>query len=67
MRTILDQKGTVSLVCSRVRLGGGLVASPCWVAAVSTAADSGVSTSSCRAVDKPCDHLLNLLAVACKF
>ena len=41
-----DREGTVSLVCSCVWLGGGLVASPCWDASVSTAADSGVSTSS---------------------
>ena len=48
-----DGEGTVSLVCSCLRLGGGLVASPFWGAAVSTAADSGVSTSSFRAADKP--------------
>ena len=43
----------VSLVCSCLQLGGGLVASPFWGTAVSTAADSGVSTSSFRAADKP--------------
>ena len=48
-----DRKGTVSLVCSCLRLSGGLVASPCWDASVSTAADSGVSTSSFWAADKP--------------